>query len=169
MRWPVICIVGGEGKVESECYMLLTEGLYAVGGVTDDPIDACPARPLTQEGRILAVLRKPGGALPRVSATWLVRYYEHLSASLEFPFEACCPEECGSVRPWTAAVWVIGLMPPSTLAQVDDTGLVCTALHNGEAIKVPLIDLEIVGEYANAQLIEDYWYWFWNWRFDPGI
>jgi hypothetical protein len=52
----------------------------------------------------------------------------------------------------------------------------CTALHapgpaqhNGEAIEVPLIDLDVAAEHANALLIEDYWYWFWNWRFDPGI
>ena len=107
--------------------------------------------------------------MPRVSVQWLVRYYDYLSASLIFPFEARCPEASGSLRPWTAAVWVIGLMPPAALAQVDDSGLLCTVLHKGEAIEVPLIDLNVAAEHANALLIEDYWYWFWNWRFDPGI
>ena len=98
-----------------------------------------------------------------------LRYYDFLSTSLTFPFEARCPEASGSLRPWTAEVWVIGLMPPAALAQVDESGLLCTALHNGEAIEVPLIDLDVAAEHANALLIEDYWYWFWNWRFDPGI
>ena len=151
--------------------MTMTEAeLYPRSRLSNDKAAAVlPLGPLSQEGRILAALRKPGGALPRVSATWLVRYYDYLSACLVFPFEARCPEESGTLRPWTASVWVIGLPPPAALLQLDDAGLLCTALHNGEAIEVPLIDLEVVGEHANSQLIEDYWYWFWNWRFDPGI
>lgn len=137
--------------------------------LSDNAASILPLRSLSQEGRILAALRKPGGALPRVSVTWLVRYYDYLSEYLVFPFKAHCPEESRPLRPWTASVWVIGLLPPAALAQLDDAGLLCTALHNGEAIEVPLIDLEVAGENANSQLIEDYWYWFWNWRFDPGI
>jgi hypothetical protein len=151
--------------------MLTTEGtLFAEGAFPREAIVASfEPRLLSQEERILAALRKPGGALPRVSTTWLARYYNFLSASLVFPFEARCPEISGTLRPWTAAVWVIGLLPPAVLVQVDDAGLLCTALHNGEVIEVPLIELEVATDHANTQLIEDYWYWFWNWRFDPGI
>jgi hypothetical protein len=128
-----------------------------------------PAVPLNQEGRILAALGKHRGALPHVSAVWLARYYDYLASTLSFPFEASCPEETGALRLWKCAVSVVELLAPSGVAQIDDSGLLCKALRRGTEIEVPLIDLEVAPEHANAPLIEDYWYWFWNWRFDPRI
>jgi hypothetical protein len=145
--------------------LLYAANIYSGGGISM----AAKSRPTSQEERILAALNKPGGALPHVSTTWLTRYFDYLSANLIFPFAASCPEDRGSLRPWTADVVVVGLAPPSDLTEVDDTGLMCEAMHQGEPVEVPLIDLEVATEHVNAQPIEDYWYWFWNWRFDPGI
>jgi hypothetical protein len=128
-----------------------------------------PPGPLNQEGRILAALGQFGGALPRVAMKWLIRYHDHLSRTLVFPFEARCPEESGPVRPLTALVSVVELVPPSVITRADDVGLLCRTVRKDLAVEVPLIELEVAFEHINAQLIEDYWYWFWNWRFDPGI
>ncbi len=127
-----------------------------------------PPVPMNQEGRILAALKKHRGALPHVSTEWLARYYDYLSENLVFPFEARCPEQTGRLRVWTAVVSVLEVAPPGPLAVADD-GLLCKALHEGAAIDVPLIELEVPQEHPNTQLIEDYWFWFWNWRFDPQI
>jgi hypothetical protein len=127
-----------------------------------------PAVPLNQEGRILSALGKHRGALPHVSPVWLERYYDYLARALVFPFEARCPDQGSRLRAWTAVATVLELARPTALA-VGDEGLLCKALRDGAAIEVPLIDLEVSAEHANAQLIEDYWFWFWNWRFDPGI
>ncbi len=67
-------------------------------------------------------------------------------------------------------VTVVELLPPGGRASGGDAGLLCRAVRaDSAAIDVPLIELEVPVEHANAELIEDYWYWFWNWRFDPGI
>ena len=130
---------------------------------------APPAKPQTQEGRILAALGLLRGPLPRATANWQVLYYEYLAARLRLPFEARCPEETGVLRPWTSNVTVVELLAPSDQPAQDGTGLKCKALRGAEAAEIPLVDLEIPNDHPNAQLVEDYWYWFWNWQFDPKI
>jgi len=127
-------------------------------------------RPSTQEQRILGALGLMRGPLPRVSNIWLARYSHHLARALVLPFEARSPEDAGTLRPWTTVVTVLELLPPGDSASVNEAGLMCRAVRaDSAAIEVPLIELEVPVEHANAELIEDYWYWFWNWRFDPGI
>ena len=138
----------------------LIEGLAVV---------APPAKPQTQEGRILAALGLLRGPLPHAVAKWLIRYHNHLAAHSCLPFEARCPEEAGVLRPWTSSVMVVELLPPCHQSAQDGVGLKCKAIRGAAATEVPLIDLEVETDHPNAQLIEDYWYWFWNWQFDPGI
>ena len=125
--------------------------------------------PESQEGRILAALGLRRGPLPRVSLNCLARYHSYLAASLQFPFDARCPEESGPVRPWTSAVTVVGLLSPTAASADGDGGLLCNAFRGSTPSEVPLVELEVDSDHPNAQLIEDYWYWFWNWRFDPRI
>ncbi len=128
-----------------------------------------PAKPLSQEGRILAALGLLRGPLPRAETKWLFRYYEYLAAHLCLPFDARCPEDSGLIRPWTSIATVVAILPPSESPSQDGTGLKCKALRNGAETEIPLIDLEIDSSHPNAQFVEDYWYWFWNWQFDPRI
>jgi hypothetical protein len=128
-----------------------------------------PARPLTQEGRILAALGLVRGPLPHAVTKWLIRYYDHLAAHLCLPFEARCPEDTGVLRPWTSSVTVVELLAPSDHPAQDGAGLKCKALRGAAAAEIPLVDIEVENDHPNAQLIEDYWYWFWNWQFDPRI
>ena len=80
-----------------------------------------------------------------------------------FPFEARCPEESGTLRPWTAAVWVIGLMPPAALLR-RSTMPVCYARRCTRArpLKSHSLNLDVAADMTIAPLIEDYWYWFWE-------
>jgi hypothetical protein len=149
---------------------MIDTAIDQISGVYTPRLLAQPQRPMTQEQRILGALGLLRGPLPRVSQIWLARYHCQLARTLVFPFEARCPEVAGTVRPWTTVVSVIELISPADNAIGNEAGLLCRALRADEAsIEVPLIDLEVPAENANAEPIEDYWYWFWNWRFDPGI
>lgn len=130
---------------------------------------AAGGRPQAQEDRILTALGLSRNPLPRATAKWQAIYYQDLAGRLLLPFEARCPEDAGVLRPWTAIVTVVELLPPSDDRSENDMGLKCKALWNGTAITVPLVDLEVQDGHPNSQLIEDYWYWFWNWTFDPQI
>ena len=121
-----------------------------------------------QESRIRAALGLERGPLPPVGITWLWKYYDYLSGSLRFPFEASCPED-NSVRPVPVIVSVVAMLPPSDDPRQNDSGLLCRTERRATVSEVPVVDLEVDIDHPNAQLIEDYWYWFWNWRFDPQI
>ena len=128
-----------------------------------------PSLPSSQEGRILMALGRTRGPLPRVSLDCLARYCSYLTANLQFPFDAGCPEENAFVRAWTPVVTVVELLSPTKSSTDNDAGLRCRAFRAGAAAEVSLVDLEVESDHPNAQLIEDYWYWSWNWRFDPRI
>ena len=127
-----------------------------------------PAVPLNQEGRILSALGKHRGALPHVSPVWLERYYDYLASCARLSLRSPLPGPGQPIAGVDSRCHGTGVARPGMLSVVDE-GLLCKALRDGAAIEVPLIDLEVSAEHANAQLIEDYWFWFWNWRFDPGI
>ena len=145
---------------------LLLRTSWAAGAAT---LTVRPPAVKDQEGRIRTALGLGREPLPPVGMAWLWKYYEHLSAALRMPFEARCPEDSGLVRPVTAVVSVVGLLPPCDDARHHDSGLWCEARRDKQVLQVPAIDLEVETDHPNAQLIEDYWYWFWNWRFDPRI
>jgi hypothetical protein len=128
-----------------------------------------PAPACDQESRIREALEVGRGPLPRVGIAWLRKYYTYLSAALDFPFAATCPEDSGLVRPLIVIVSVVTLLPPSGSPGHQDAGLWCRAQRGTSVLEVPVVDLELETDHRNAQLIEDYWYWFWNWRFDPRI
>ena len=62
------------------------------------------SKPQTQEGRILAALGLLRGPLPHAVIQWLIRYCDYLATHLCLPFEARCPEDTGTLRPWTSSV-----------------------------------------------------------------
>jgi hypothetical protein len=72
-----------------------------------------PSLPSSQEGRILMALGRTRGPLPRVSLDCLARYCSYLTANLQFPFDAGCPEENAFVRAWTPVVTVVELLSPT--------------------------------------------------------
>src|SRR5271157_1363924 len=94
---------------------------------------APPAKPQTQEDRILAALGLLRGPLPHAVTKWLVQYYDYLATHLCLPFEARCPESTGVLRPWTSNVTVVELLTPLDHSTKDGTGLKCRAFRGDEA------------------------------------
>jgi len=167
--WPFASVINRAQFLAAKA--MLVSSMFDLSDLQQDAtawmIQAPAAR--DQEGRILAALGQLRGPLPRVALKWLVQYYSHLARTLFFPFQARCPVENGTLRPWTAVISVMELVPPATTTRVEDSGLLCKARRDGALVEVPLFELEVAAGHVNSQLIEDYWYWFWNWRFDPRI
>jgi hypothetical protein len=111
--------------------------------------------------RIRAVFGLRGGdELPKVSASTLWTYYEHLRSRLTIPFEADhCPQNEWPVR----TVLVVGVRSPKRPGSDTSRGLYSMVRDRDVAVEVPLVDLEVLEDGPNFQLLEDYWYWVWNW------
>jgi hypothetical protein len=119
------------------------------------------------EQRIRAVFAQSGnGALPRVSQWALSAYYEYLVERLSFPFAGRYWEEVNPLEGVNHVVTVEALVSPQKRRPDVFTGLLCLARLGGQAIELPLAELELGSGTANARLVEDYWYWLWNWRAD---
>jgi hypothetical protein len=96
--------------------------------------------------------------LPDVDAETLERYHEHLSNNLVFPFSAEHGAEYGHLE----RVKVIGLGDPKDEPMIDETyGILCEARLEGQAVTLPLGELEEPSR--NRKVLRDYCYWFHNW------
>lgn len=119
--------------------------------------------------RIRQALRIADGPLPKVRSVWLINYYEHLLARLQFPFPTRYAEDIWQSDHAGFVHTVLALLDPGSNSDCEHSGLLCRVRKGEDEVELPLSDLEVEEDNPNFQLIEDYWYWFWNWRFDPGI
>jgi len=125
------------------------------------------SHPGRDEDRIREALGVPRGALPKVSAPWLHKYFRHLDMELELPFTAKTTGRVGFSR--SDDVAVVALIDPATHPAAAEEGLLCLVDDGERQAEVPLQDVVVDADHPNHQSLEDYWYWFWNWSFDPRI
>lgn len=109
-----------------------------------------------QENRIKAAVGLPMDRIvPKVNRKILSRYYEFLSANLQFPFVAHYPEPTNAPEDREFRCVVSGLLAPETLGDEFD-GLFCKVRKENCKLNVPLIELVIPQTGRNFQLVEDY-------------
>ena len=117
-----------------------------------------------QESRIKTALGLPmDRVIPKVGRKTLSRYYDYLSANLQFPFVAHYPEPTNPQEERDFRCVVSSLVSPETLGDESD-GLFCMVWKGSRRSEMPLIELVVPQKSHGFQLIEDYWYWLWNWR-----
>jgi uncharacterized protein YodC (DUF2158 family) len=116
-------------------------------------ITAKPLSPKDQDDRIRMVFGLTSNdPLPEVDDKSLTAYRDYLAKNLAFPFQA----EHGGEYGHPERVKVVGLGDPD-----EEDGLLCEARMEGEAVTLPLGELE--DAKPNRRLIDDYCYWFHNW------
>ena len=113
--------------------------------------------------RIMTALGGTDDRLPFADDEMLVRYYEHLSENLSFPFTAHYPEPRTFREEAQYECTVLELLDPSRHIADEFDGLFCKTRKAGFEVNLPLVELEVPQDARNFQRIEDYWYWFWNW------
>jgi hypothetical protein len=134
-----------------------------------DPLGLAGDGPSLQERRIRLAVGVTRGPLPPITRQSLCSYYSYLLDRLTFPFEGQYAEERLFQRAIVASVTVAGIVRPDETPDLENSGILATALRAQQELHVPLSDIEIGEGSPNFQLLEDYWYWFWNSRFDPSI
>jgi hypothetical protein len=124
------------------------------------PISRSPLPANSEDDRIRAVFRLPGGApLPEVNKDTLLQYHEYLTQKLTFPFQALYAETQPPVRQLVRYATVIGL---SDSVRRRLYGLFCKVQIDGAILELPLADLGIREDDPNRQLIDDYLHWLWT-------
>jgi len=118
--------------------------------------------PERQEDRIAAVFKLTSDEpLPRVSQKSIVKYYKSLIKHLRFPFQAHCSQQTGPDHVVSQPFDVVDLSDP---ADYDTSyGLICEARQGLKRFDFPLYRIEVQGNEAFRQLVEDYGVWFANW------
>jgi len=118
-----------------------------------------------EEDRIRAVFGLTSDdPLPPANVDNLGRYGRYLATHLSFPFQAKYDVETGPFEETNYFVTVVGLLDADDFD--EEEGVLCEAKQQGEAIELPLADLDVSGNPHNRQLVEDYSYWFGNWPAD---
>jgi len=118
-----------------------------------------PLSPKDQDDRIRMVFGLTSDdPLPEVDDETLTAYRDYLAKNLTFPFQAEYGEEYGHPE----RVKVIGLGDPDEEPMIDeDDGILCETRMDGQAVTLPLGELE--DAKPNRRLIDDYCYWLHNW------
>jgi hypothetical protein len=115
-----------------------------------------------QEARIGSVFGLfTGDPLPRACRAALLAYYEHLAARLSFPFDGDFQQRT-EPSPGPRCVTVVRLLQKAGVNESD--GILCRVVADKGARGVPLADVRVAPNSANAQLIADYCYWLRNYR-----
>jgi hypothetical protein len=120
-------------------------------------VESCPAADRTE--RIMAVLGRTYGGLPRVDEATLTRYYTYLSANLSRPFTAHYPQPTTPAEKAEFRGVVLELLDPAQDIYDEFDGIYCKVRKGKYEINLPLIELEIPEDSPNFQLIADYCYW----------
>ena len=124
-------------------------------------IQTKPLDPNNQEDRIRAALGvTTDDAVPVVTKTTLLKYFEHLKATLSLPFPATYSHHDGKRR-IVHKILVVGMSDEFPIE--DEYGLVCVVKDDQKQWEVPLMMMEVSKDDQNAQTLEDYRRWFTEW------
>ncbi len=149
----------GEGTWLAETSL---EPADEVSEIDEPPRDLVPLTPPPdqRDERIRAIFgRTAADPLPAVDVESLRIYQRHLVACLAFPCKGRLTIENERGEEENFRCTVLGLLDLEEGDEIED-GLLCAALTDQEALAVPLVDVEVRGNVANRQLVEDYAYWF---------
>ncbi|SIO61089.1 Calcium binding [Singulisphaera sp. GP187] len=101
--------------------------------------------------------------LPEICHETLLAYYVYLTTHLKFPFTTTYSVDSEEVGPFAhkrITMKVTGLLDPEGENLDLEDGLICTCDDRGEAIEIPLANIEVKRKSPNFKLISDYENWF---------
>lgn len=105
----------------------------------------------------------PDDDWPDINGQNLEIIYDHLLATVSFPFNAEFampnPEQGGEI---ILEIEIDGIQDPDLTDDILKHGLICQALNQGEPFKVPLAEIVIKQDDPNYHHIEDYCIWYWE-------
>jgi hypothetical protein len=103
--------------------------------------------------------------VPDVTEESLLTYRRYLAAQLTFPIPITSWERAGPFAERKVTVALTGLLGPSNGGIDEQYGLIAAG-HDpkGEAVEIPLDEIEVGKKDPNRRLLSDYSSWFQNWR-----